>query len=239
MKKVLCVGLIVTALTTGVSAMAVVDENSLTTKGYVDSGLRAVYQVAKDAENAIGTASNGENTGTGLIGRIENLESAAGTNGSLQQLIGATSDGVNPGSGILGDIETLQNQVAGKQNALSAQQLNAVNSGITSGLVTQIGTNADNISGLQSAVGTASSETTSGTGLTGRIESLESDVLSLQTGAVSAGTGIAVSGNTISVAGLNNTTGANAGNVYVYKNGALTELPMATTWSDSVLTSGQ
>ncbi len=58
MKKVLCGGLVVTALTAGVPAVAEVTNNSLTTKGYVDSGLQYVYGVASSAQTAANNASN-------------------------------------------------------------------------------------------------------------------------------------------------------------------------------------
>ena len=79
----------VIALMATSSAMAAVSNDSLTTKGYVDAGLKYVHDEIVAVDNvvngngttttglvgAVGTAGNGtQGSGTGLTGRVEDLE---------------------------------------------------------------------------------------------------------------------------------------------------------------------
>lgn len=103
--------------------------SALTTKGYVDSGLKYVYDAIHgdvtnvqgditnlqtalsdgngglidvgDLKDAVGTAGSGNTPGTGLTGAVEELQDA----------IGEASDGSGPGTGLTGAVESLQTQV--------------------------------------------------------------------------------------------------------------------------------
>lgn len=105
MKKVMFSG--VMALLVGTSAAVADDSTTLTTKNYVDSGLRAVYNIAKPAADAIGNASSG------LIKDVNDLKDAVGdsTDGlvkdvaDLQDTIGDSTDG------LVKDVADLQDTV--------------------------------------------------------------------------------------------------------------------------------
>lgn len=108
-KKLMC-GLMMSVSLFSISAYAVDGNDALTTKKYVNDGLSFVYGVANGTENGavktlqatVGSATNGNTAGTGLIGRIEGLESAVGddTTGlvkdvaDLQETIGDTTSGL-------------------------------------------------------------------------------------------------------------------------------------------------
>ncbi len=56
------------------------DHTKLTTKNYVDQGLRAVYQVAKDAADKLGSVADGKNLASEvatLQGKVNALETDA------------------------------------------------------------------------------------------------------------------------------------------------------------------
>lgn len=68
-------------------------------------------------------------------------------------------------------------------------------------------------------------------GLTKRVKDLEDNPATY-----TAGTGIDITNGTVSVDGLDDTkTNNNKDKVYVYRNGALEELPVTNNWSASVL----
>lgn len=89
MKRLVYGSIAVIALMATSSAMAAVSNDSLTTKGYVDAGLKYVHDEIVAVDNvvngngttttglvgAVGTAGNGtQGSGTGLTGRVEDLE---------------------------------------------------------------------------------------------------------------------------------------------------------------------
>jgi len=185
MKKMLCGSFAVIMLIATSSAFAVVDNNSLTTKGYVDDGLRAVYTTATGAQNtantaiqAIGSVASGGNAGTGLAGKVETLEGIVG----------------NANSGLQQDVSDLQDTVGEAGN------------------------------------GTAGS----GTGLTGRVEDLELQMQNVPS-ALQGENGVTISSGKASITGLSSTTGSD-NKMYILKNNTATELSVATTWDSSVLT---
>lgn len=108
MKKVMFSG--VMALLVGTSAAVADDSTTLTTKNYVDSGLRAVYQKAQTAESAASTASE---TATAASDKVDALESVIGdsTDGlvkdvaDLQGVVGDSTDG------LVKDVADLQDTV--------------------------------------------------------------------------------------------------------------------------------
>ena len=116
MKKTIVGSLAVAALMSSSSAMAEVTNNSLTTKGYVDAGLNAVYSVAKGASDAIGNASSGltkdvndlksqvSATTTGLLDRVTALEQGAA--GDVTQLQSDVTQ-------LQSDVSDLQDQIDG------------------------------------------------------------------------------------------------------------------------------
>lgn len=75
MKKSVYTSLAVMMLAISAPAFAEeTDHTKLTTKNYVDQGLRAVYQVAKDAADKVGNAADGVNPATGLMGAVATLQ---------------------------------------------------------------------------------------------------------------------------------------------------------------------
>ena len=99
------------------------NNTALTTKGYVDAGLKYVYDAAKgdisnlqnalsdgngglidvgDLANTVGTAGTGENPGTGLVGAVE----------GLQDTVGDSTDG------LVKDVADLQTAVGDANNGL-------------------------------------------------------------------------------------------------------------------------
>lgn len=134
-KKLMC-GLMMSVSLFSISAYAADGDNALTTKKYVNDGLSFVYGVANGTENGavktlqatVGSATNGNTAGTGLIGRIEGLESAVGdgtTTGlskdvsDLQTAVGAKGTGGATGTGLAGEVQSLQNTVGDGNTGLS------------------------------------------------------------------------------------------------------------------------
>lgn len=109
MKKSFAYGLAmsVSALSIGAYAAPGDDASSaaLTTKGYVDTGLKYVYDSAKgditNLQTTVGAPANGVNPATGLVGDVADLQTTVGT----------PSDGINPGTGLVGEIAALTEDV--------------------------------------------------------------------------------------------------------------------------------
>ena len=129
MKRNFLCGLIasVSMISIGAYADPVPDASSaaLTTKGYVDDGLKYVYKVAsgisdgavKSLQNIVGAPASGESPATGLVGAI-------GTAGS----------GNTPGTGLTGDVEALQKTVGNETSGLVKRVADLENSnGYTAG----------------------------------------------------------------------------------------------------------
>ena len=140
MKKSVLYGLMTSLTVFSIAAYAdpVADASSsaLTTKGYVDTGLKYVYDAIQgdvtnvqgnitnlqtalsdgngglidvgDLKDAVGTAGSGNTPGTGLTGDIE----------ALQDTIGTAGSGNTPGTGLTGDIEALQTTVGDNTSGL-------------------------------------------------------------------------------------------------------------------------
>lgn len=163
MKKIIFSGFMGAML--AVPAFAV-DGTSLTTKNYVDDGLRAVYSASKSYTDSVIT---GTQENPGLNPRVTQLET---------------------------DVDTLADTIGDSD----------------------MGTTAPTVTGAISE-------------LKQQIESL--DGITDTNTTYAAGDGITISGenNAVSITGLSGTTGANAGKMYIYQNGALTEMPVASTWS--------
>ena len=227
MKKVMLTGLMGTML--AVPAFAT-DTSTVTTKNYVDDGLRAVYKASKTyTDTALGTLPtdvaslkttvNGD--GTAANPGLNKIVNGDGTNLGLNEIVkgnGTTT------TGLVGDIAALDTQINGD--------------GTTTGL-------AGDVAALQQTVG---DETTAGT-LAYKVNQLESsstvytagnginiDTANDNTISVKAGEGLAVDSTTknITIDGLATTkTSGNTDKMYVYKNGALTEMPVVDTWDTS------
>ncbi len=133
MKRKLLYGLVTSVSMFSIAAYADpapdASSSALTTKGYVDTGLKYVYDAIKgdvtdvqgditNIQNAlsdgngglvdvsalkddIGTAGAGNTPGTGLIGDVE----------ALQDTVGAPASGNNPATGLIGDVAALSDDV--------------------------------------------------------------------------------------------------------------------------------
>lgn len=209
MKKIVFSGFMASVLMASSAAFAD-DNTTLTTKNYVDSGLRAVYRVATGAENGavkdlqttVGATGTGGNASTGLVGDVEALQDAIGTAGT----------GGNAGTGLTGDVEALQDTVGDS----------------TGGLVKDVDDLQDDVTALQTTVGDASS------GLVKRVNDLEESSI-----VYTAGKGISVTpgantGDPATIS-LNGAPSTNDGKTYIFKDGTLEELPIVNTWDASIL----
>lgn len=116
MKRNFLCGLIasVSMISIGAYADPVPDASSaaLTTKGYVDDGLKYVYKVAsgisdgavKSLQTIVGAPTNGDKPGTGLIGDVEALQKTVGdANGGLVKRVTdlESTNGYTAGTGIV------------------------------------------------------------------------------------------------------------------------------------------
>ena len=204
MKKVMLTGLMGTML--AVPAFAA-DTSTVTTKNYVDDGLRAVYKASKTyTDTALGTLPtdvanlkttvNGD--GTAANPGLNKIVNGDGTNLGLNEIVkgnGTTT------TGLVGDIAALQQTV---------------------GDATTAGTLAYKVNQLESS----STVYTAGNGI--NIDTANDNTIS-----VKAGEGLAVDSTTknITIDGLATTKASgNTDKMYVYKNGALTEMPVVDTW---------
>jgi len=115
MKKIAITGFMASIMMASGAAMA--DITSLTTKGYVDDGLRAVYSVAKGAADDVADLETEVSVHDSAISTLQsNLTTEAGARESadsaINAKIGSTSIGVE-GTTITGAIKTLQDTVGG------------------------------------------------------------------------------------------------------------------------------
>ena len=124
MKKKILYGLVASISMATAGAYATdASDNAVTTKGYVDAGLKYVYKVAngisdgavKTLQTAVGTTSNGNTPGTGLAGAVE----------TLQGTIGAKGTGGAAGTGLAGDVQSLE-QTIGDANSGLVQKVNSL-----------------------------------------------------------------------------------------------------------------
>jgi len=200
--------------------------SALTTKGYVDSGLKYVYDAIKgdvtDVQGDITDLQTALSDGNGGLVDVSDLADTVGTAG-----VGNT-----PGTGLIGDVEALQDTI-GDANG---------------GLVKDVADNTSDISALETAVGdnngglvkdVADLKTTVGdntAGLVKRVNDLESSSI-----VYTAGDGIAVTaganqGDPATISLDLGTTTANT--TYVYKtdangDGSWQTMEVETTWSDT------
>ena len=124
MKKSVLYSLIASISMVSASAYATdpdATESALTTKGYVDAGLKYVYKVAEGTEN--GTVKTLKNT----IGNTAMGTSAQTVTGAINELnTTINGDGVNS-DGLVGDVADLSDDVADLQDALGDGNGNLIN----------------------------------------------------------------------------------------------------------------
>ncbi len=125
MKKSILYGLMTSLVVLSSAAYATEPEaddqtSALTTKGYVDAGLKYVYDVAsgtsngavQNLQNAVGTAGQDEQPGTGLTGRVESLEDTVGDDSSgLVKDVDDVKDALSNGNGGYIDVSALKTTV--------------------------------------------------------------------------------------------------------------------------------
>ena len=111
MRKTLTSGLVLSMLV-GMGAALADEPTSLTTKNYVDAGLRAVYVVANRADTILA-----DSEGNGLVKDFGNLQTTVGNSDrglvkdvdDLQEIVGGEE------SGLVKDVTDLQDAVAAIQ----------------------------------------------------------------------------------------------------------------------------
>ncbi len=203
MKKVLLSGFVMGVL--GATAANADTTTQLTTKGYVDTGLQAVYNKAKGLANdaktaaqaAQATANEAKTTAGNALDSVTTLQSNLN---DLDEYVGSKTANVDgqvvPASGLSADVENLETAVGDKTNLETTNKANLV------GAINEI---------------------------KGSIDTINTAVQNQQ---VQAGAGVAVSGSTVSVNGLDATTAADTNGIYVFQGNQATKLNVATTWSD-------
>lgn len=228
MKKIAFSGLMTSLFVMTGAAFADESATALTTKNYVDSGLRAVYQKASAAESAASA-----NTSS-----ITALQSAVNQHAELiDGLTSAIGDGE---SGLVADVAGLQSamsaiesagyltldDIAGKADQSALDALSSTVSGLSSavsGKADQSAVDAlsANVSGLETAVAGKASQSA--------LDALQSQINALDT-TYTGTNGVLVSGQNV---GLNVT--AETGKMYVYTSSGWDEIPVENTWDSSVL----
>lgn len=170
MKKSVLYSLIASVSMVSIGAYAE-DANStaLTTKGYVDAGLKYVYDAAKgditslqtalsdgngglidvgDLADTVGVAGTGGNPGTGLVGAVE----------SLQDTVGDSTDG------LVKDVTDLQTAVGDANNGLIKKVNDLESSSIVytpgDGIAVTAGANPGDPATISLDLGTTSANTT-------------------------------------------------------------------------------
>ncbi len=141
MKKKLLYSLIASMSMVSIGAYAEdASSSALTTKGYVDAGLKYVYDSIQsdvgdiqgditNLQNTVGAPASGGNAATGLVGDVAGLQDAIGTAG-----VGNT-----PGTGLTGDVEALQDALDdGNGNLIDVSQLKDTVGDDSSGLVKRV-----------------------------------------------------------------------------------------------------
>ena len=146
MKKILLPGLLSVTLLSPLSAMAdpeptpaVVSPSALTTKSYVDVGLRAVYNVATSAQSTANTAASGvtglqnvvgDNT-TGLVKDVNDLKTTVNdaSTGLVKQVSDLTQTVNNLSAGTTYTAGTGINIDTANNNAININGLSATTSG--------------------------------------------------------------------------------------------------------------
>lgn len=252
MKKIVLSGFMASMLMLPVAALAdgetTGSSTPLTTKNYVDDGLRAVYKASKTYTNtALGTLPtdvanlkttiNGD--GTAANPGLDKIINGDGTNLGLNDII--KGDGTTANPGLINDVAALDTQINGTNGLaddIAALDTQINGNGTTTGL-------ADDVDTLKNTIGDATTEGT----LAYKVEQLQSsstvykagnginiDTTNDNTISVKAGEGLAVDSTTknITIDGLATTKATgNTTKMYVYKNGTLSEMPVQDTWDTS------
>lgn len=185
--------------------------SALTTKGYVDTGLKYVYDSIKgDVTNVQGNITDIQNAlsdGNGGLVDVGDLANTVGTAGSQG----------NPGTGLIGNVEALQDTVGD----------------LNSGLVKAVSDNTSDISALETTVGDANG------GLVKRVNDLETSSIVYTAGdGIKVTPGATSSDPSTIELNINN---AQNNTTYVYKtdnsgNGTWQAMEVEDSWNPGFLT---
>ena len=136
------------------------------------------YLWVNDAWELIGTtgamANNGELTIQVNGAAVGTFTANQATNAAVNIAVPTNTNQLTNGAGYV-DTAALQAALALKQNSLNASQLEAVNSGITAALVTQIGDNQTAIAGKQDALTGAQQAAVDSTATAAKIDQIASN----------------------------------------------------------------
>lgn len=110
MKKKILYGLVASLSMVSAGAYATdASENAVTTKGYVDAGLKYVYKVANGTENgAVKNINEALSDGNGGLINV----------GDLKVKIGAKGTGGAEGTGLAGDVQSLEKTIGDENSGL-------------------------------------------------------------------------------------------------------------------------
>lgn len=212
-------------------AMAAGENATLTTKNYVDSGLRAVYQKAQSAETKAAAAQTAAENNAAAITNIQNKLGDGETSGLIKDvadLQSAVADVDYSGKADKADLEALSETVAGHTTSITNLQDNKADKTALDTLSGTVAGKAD-----ASTVNTLS-ETVAGKADQTALDALQQQVNGIDTTAYTGTNGVAIDAN--HQVGLN--VNATAGNMYVYTSNGWEPLPVEDTWDASILTSG-
>lgn len=211
-----------------VAGPAFADGSSLTTKNYVDDGLRAVYQASKGyTDTTVGT----------LPTRVGALETAVGNSSSglvadvaaLDELI--NGDGTTSNPGLAADVSALDTQINGDGTTTNPGLAADVSSIET--ILNGDGTTANpGLVATVAGLSAASTTYTAGDGIA--IDTTNNNTIS-----VNAGDGLTFDATTheVTIDGLATTQASgNTTKMYVYQNGVLTEMPVESDWATNGIT---
>lgn len=239
MKKIVLSGFMASMLMLPVAALADGETTGtstpLTTKNYVDEGLRAVYKASKTyTDSKIGDSTTGM---TKDVNDLKAIVNGDGTSLGLNDII--KGDGTTANPGLINDVAALDTQINGTDGL--ADDIAALDTQINGNGTTTTGLAGD-VDTLKNTIGDATTEGT----LAYKVEQLQSsstvytagnginiDTSDNNTISVKAGEGLTVDATTknITIDGLATTKAAgNTTKMYVYKNGTLSEMPVQDTW---------
>lgn len=203
--------------------------SALTTKGYVDTGLKYVYDSIKgDVTNVQGDITNLQTALSDGNGGLIDV-------GDLKDSVGTAGVGNTPGTGLIGDVEALQDTVGDSNSGLVKDV--ADNTSDISALETTVGDNTGglvkDVADLKTAVGDNTA------GLVKRVNDLESSSI-----VYTAGDGIKVTPGATSSDPSTielNINNAQNNTTYVYKtdnsgNGTWQAMEVEDSWNPEFLT---
>lgn len=252
MKKIAITGFMSSILMATGAMAAPGDLSILTTKNYVDSGLRAVHSAAQSgiSTNASAISTNASNI-SALQTTVGEHQSAINQHaGLIDGLSNVVSGNGETTFGLVGDVNDLKNAV----NALNGEGTGSITSAIAAETQRATAAETANATAISDEVARATAAETANAsaitaetqratdvenGLNTRLTTAESDIDALEQRITNVQAGAVYTGTNGVVIDNNNNVGLNItpqdGSMYVYTSGGWTALPVEDTWDPSIL----